>query len=71
MNAIAPGYIETNNTEALRKDAARSKSILERIPAARWGRPDDIGDAVVFLLAPASSYVHGAVLPVDGGWLAR
>ena len=71
VNAIAPGYIETNNTEALRQDAARSKSILERIPAARWGRPDDIGDAVVFLLAPASSYVHGAVLPVDGGWLAR
>lgn len=71
VNAVAPGYIETNNTEALRQDAARSKSILERIPAARWGRPDDIGDAVVFLLAPASSYVHGAVLPVDGGWLAR
>lgn len=71
VNAIAPGYIETNNTEALRQDAARSKAILERIPAGRWGRPDDIGDAVVFLLAPASSYVHGAVLPVDGGWLAR
>ncbi|MCM2502389.1 2-dehydro-3-deoxy-D-gluconate 5-dehydrogenase KduD [Aureimonas altamirensis] len=71
VNAVAPGYIETNNTEALRHDPARSKAILERIPAGRWGRPGDIGDAVVFLLAPASSYIHGAVLPVDGGWLAR
>ena len=71
VNAIAPGYIETNNTEALRADADRSASILSRIPAGRWGEPDDIGDAAVFLLARASDYMHGAVVPVDGGWLAR
>ncbi|QQR39782.1 2-dehydro-3-deoxy-D-gluconate 5-dehydrogenase KduD [Devosia rhizoryzae] len=71
VNAVAPGYIETNNTEALRNDPDRSASILGRIPAERWGVPSDIGDAVVFLLAPASNYMHGAVIPVDGGWLAR
>lgn len=71
VNAVAPGYIETNNTEALRNDPDRSASILGRIPAGRWGRPEDIGDAAVFLLAPASNYMHGAVIPVDGGWLAR
>lgn len=71
VNAIAPGYIETNNTEALRNDADRSKAILDRIPAGRWGVASDIGDAAVFLLAPASNYMHGAVVPVDGGWLAR
>ncbi|TIR47066.1 MAG: 2-dehydro-3-deoxy-D-gluconate 5-dehydrogenase KduD [Mesorhizobium sp.] len=71
VNGIAPGYIETNNTEALRADPDRSAAILGRIPAGRWGRPDDIGDAAVFLLAPASDYMHGAVMPVDGGWLAR
>jgi 2-deoxy-D-gluconate 3-dehydrogenase len=71
VNALAPGYIETNNTEALRTDPDRSASILGRIPAGRWGVPSDIGDAAVFLLAPASNYVHGAVIPVDGGWLAR
>lgn len=71
VNAIAPGYIETNNTEALRNDPDRSASILGRIPAGRWGVPSDIGDAAVFLLAPASNYMHGAVIPVDGGWLAR
>ncbi len=71
VNAIAPGYIETNNTEALRNDPDRSASILGRIPAARWGVPSDIGDAAVFLLASASNYMHGAVIPVDGGWLAR
>ena len=71
VNAIAPGYIETNNTVALRADPDRSAAILGRIPAARWGGPDDIGDAAVFLLARASDYVHGAALPVDGGWLAR
>ncbi|APG88442.1 2-dehydro-3-deoxy-D-gluconate 5-dehydrogenase (plasmid) [Sinorhizobium americanum CCGM7] len=71
VNAVAPGYIITNNTEALRADEKRSSAILERIPAGRWGTPDDIGDATVFLLAPASDYVHGAVIPVDGGWLAR
>ncbi|GLQ55791.1 2-dehydro-3-deoxy-D-gluconate 5-dehydrogenase KduD [Devosia nitrariae] len=71
VNAVAPGYIETNNTQALRADPDRSAAILARIPAGRWGEPSDIGDAVSFLLAPASDYMHGAVVPVDGGWLAR
>lgn len=71
VNAIAPGYIETNNTEALRADTERSAAILSRIPAGRWGGPDDIGDAAVFLLARASDYMHGATVPVDGGWLVR
>jgi len=71
VNAVAPGYIETNNTEALRADPDRSASILGRIPAGRWGEPSDIGDAAVFLLSAASNYMHGAVIPVDGGWLAR
>lgn len=71
VNAIAPGYIETNNTAALRNDPDRRQAILARIPAGRWGSPDDIGGAAVFLLASASSYVHGAIIPVDGGWLAR
>ena len=71
VNAIVPGYIETNNTEALRADPDRSASILGRIPAGRWGVPADIGDTAVYLLAPASRYVHGAAVPVDGGWLAR
>jgi 2-deoxy-D-gluconate 3-dehydrogenase len=71
VNAIAPGYVETNNTAALRADTERSATILDRIPAGRWGKPEDIGDAAVFLLAPASAYVHGAVIAVDGGWLAR
>jgi 2-deoxy-D-gluconate 3-dehydrogenase len=71
VNAVAPGYIETNNTEALRADPDRSAAILARIPAGRWGVASDIGDAAVFLLAPASDYMHGAVIPVDGGWLAR
>jgi 2-dehydro-3-deoxy-D-gluconate 5-dehydrogenase len=71
VNAIAPGYIETNNTAALRADPDRSSAILGRIPAGRWGVPADIGDTAVFLLAPASNYMHGAVVPVDGGWLAR
>ena len=71
VNAIAPGYIETNNTEALRADPERSAAILGRIPAARWGAPSDIGDAAVFLLSNAAKYMHGAVIPVDGGWLAR
>ncbi|MHA6691053.1 2-dehydro-3-deoxy-D-gluconate 5-dehydrogenase KduD [Devosia sp. A449] len=71
VNSIAPGYIETNNTEALRADPDRSASILGRIPAGRWGAPSDIGDAAVFLLSRASNYMHGAVIPVDGGWLAR
>ena len=71
VNSIAPGYIETNNTEAIRADAERSAAILGRIPAGRWGEPSDIGDAAVFLLSKASNYMHGAVIPVDGGWLAR
>jgi 2-deoxy-D-gluconate 3-dehydrogenase len=71
VNAIAPGYFETDNTEALRKDQARSKEILGRIPAARWGKPSDLGGAAVFLSSSASDYVHGTVLAVDGGWLAR
>lgn len=71
VNAIAPGYFETNNTKALRDDAERSRDILARIPAGRWGRPADLGGAAVFLSSPASDYVHGAIIPVDGGWLAR
>lgn len=71
VNAIAPGYIETNNTEALRNDATRRSQILDRIPAGRWGRPGDLGGAAVFLASSASDYVDGVVLPVDGGWLAR
>jgi len=71
VNAIAPGYIATDNTEALRDDPDRSEAILSRIPAGRWGRAEDLGGATVFLASPASSYVTGVVLPVDGGWLAR
>ncbi|MGI5346866.1 SDR family oxidoreductase [Streptomyces sp. CA-250714] len=71
VNAIAPGYIATDNTQALRDDTDRSRSILERIPAGRWGQAEDIGGAAVFLASAASNYVSGAVLPVDGGWLAR
>lgn len=71
VNAIAPGYIATNNTEALRKDPTRSAEILGRIPAGRWGNPSDIGGAAAFLCTPAAAYITGAVLNVDGGWLAR
>jgi 2-dehydro-3-deoxy-D-gluconate 5-dehydrogenase len=71
VNAIAPGYFVTNNTEALRADENRSRQILERIPAGRWGQPSDLGSAAVFLASSASDYIHGTVLPVDGGWLAR
>ncbi|MEO6715689.1 MAG: 2-dehydro-3-deoxy-D-gluconate 5-dehydrogenase KduD [Novosphingobium sp.] len=71
VNAIAPGYIETNNTAALQADAARNRQISERIPAGRWGRPEDIAGAAVFLASPASDYITGHVLAVDGGWLAR
>ena len=71
VNAIAPGYIETNNTQALRNDTARYNAILERIPAGRWGAPEDIGGAAAFLASPAARYLNGAIIPVDGGWLAR
>ncbi|MFJ9742333.1 SDR family oxidoreductase [Streptomyces sp. NPDC101166] len=71
VNAIAPGYIATDNTQALQDDPARSKAILDRIPAARWGSADDLAGATVFLASNAADYVHGAVLPVDGGWLGR
>jgi 2-deoxy-D-gluconate 3-dehydrogenase len=71
VNAIAPGYIATDNTQALQDDADRSRSILERIPAGRWGSPTDLAGATVFLASPASDYVSGIVLPVDGGWLGR
>lgn len=71
VNAIAPGYIETNNTAALREDPDRSAAILARIPAGHWGKSSDIGGAAVFLASDAAAYMHGAVIPVDGGWLAR
>src|SRR6185312_8559886 len=71
VNAIAPGYFETNNTTALRADEKRQREIVARIPAGRWGVPADLAGAVVFLASAASDYVHGTVLPVDGGWLAR
>lgn len=70
-NAIVPGYFATNNTVALRNDESRNRQILERIPAGRWGDPGDIGGAAVFLASPASDYINGALIPVDGGWLAR
>jgi 2-dehydro-3-deoxy-D-gluconate 5-dehydrogenase len=71
VNAIAPGYISTNNTTALRSDEERNKSILDRIPAARWGDASDLGGAAVFLASRAADYVQGHILAVDGGWLAR
>ncbi|WP_328365202.1 SDR family oxidoreductase [Micromonospora zamorensis] len=71
VNAIAPGYIATDNTQALRDDPDRAPAILTRIPTGRWGRADDLGGAAVFLASAASDYVNGIVLPVDGGWLGR
>jgi 2-dehydro-3-deoxy-D-gluconate 5-dehydrogenase len=71
VNALAPGYFETNNTTALRSDEHRNRDILGRIPAGRWGKPSDLGGAAVFLASAASDYVHGTIIPVDGGWLAR
>jgi 2-deoxy-D-gluconate 3-dehydrogenase len=71
VNAIAPGYMRTDNTSALRADPVRSRQIFERIPAGRWGEPEDLGGAVVFLASRASDYVNGHVLVVDGGWLGR
>jgi 2-deoxy-D-gluconate 3-dehydrogenase len=71
VNAIAPGYIATDNTQALREDPQRREAILARIPAGRWGAPADLAGATVFLASRASDYVNGVVLPVDGGWLGR
>lgn len=71
VNAIAPGYIETDLTDALQHDPVRSKSIMDRIPAGRWGRPEDFKGVVVFLSSAASDYVHGTILTVDGGWMGR
>jgi len=71
VNAIAPGYIATNNTAALQADEVRNKAIMDRIPAGRWGRPEDLGGAAIFLASSASDYVTGHILAVDGGWLAR
>ncbi len=71
VNAIAPGYMETDNTAALRDDPDRSRQILERIPAGRWGTPADVAGAAVFLASDASNYIHGHILAVDGGWLGR
>ncbi len=71
VNAIAPGYMATDNTTALRQGPQRSRQILERIPAGRWGEPGDVAGAAVFLCSPASDYVHGHILAVDGGWLGR
>ena len=71
VNGIAPGYFATNNTEALRADETRNRDILARIPAGRWGDPSDLAGAAVFLASDAAAYVHGTILPVDGGWLAR
>ena len=71
VNAIAPGYMRTDNTSALQKDEARNRQILERIPAGRWGEPADLAGAAVFLCSAASDYIHGHVLVVDGGWMGR
>jgi 2-deoxy-D-gluconate 3-dehydrogenase len=71
VNAVAPGYVRTDNTQALQDDAERYGQILARIPAGRWGEPDDVAGAILFLCSPAAQYVHGVVLPVDGGWLGR
>jgi 2-deoxy-D-gluconate 3-dehydrogenase len=71
VNGLAPGYIATDNTEALRNDPIRTKSILDRIPAGRWGETDDFKGATVFLASEASNYVHGTILTIDGGWMGR
>ena len=71
VNGIAPGYMETNNTEQIRSDSKRNDAILERIPQGRWGRPDDIAGAAIFLASEASDYINGFTIAVDGGWLAR
>jgi 2-deoxy-D-gluconate 3-dehydrogenase len=71
LNEIAPGYFDPKNTVAWRAHKPRNAEILSRIPAGRWGEPEDLAGAAIFLASPASDYVHGVILPVDGGWLAR
>jgi 2-deoxy-D-gluconate 3-dehydrogenase len=71
VNAIAPGYMRTDNTAALRQDETRNRQILERIPAGRWGEPEDLNGAAVFLASRASDYLHGHIMIVDGGWMGR
>jgi 2-deoxy-D-gluconate 3-dehydrogenase len=71
VNAVAPGYIATDNTQALRDDDARNAAILARIPEGRWGEPDDIAGGIVFLSSPEADYMNGTILNLDGGWLAR
>ena len=71
VNAVAPGYIETDSTSALLADPIRNRDITIRIPAGRWGQPEDLQGIVVFLASEASAYIHGVVIPVDGGWMAR
>ncbi|HSP87492.1 MAG TPA: SDR family oxidoreductase, partial [Ignavibacteriaceae bacterium] len=71
VNAIAPGYIATDNTKALREDPVRNKTILDRIPAGKWGNPEDLMGTVVFLASDASNYLNGSVIVVDGGWMGR
>ena len=71
INGIAPGYVATSNTKALREDPDRSKAILERIPAGRWGTPEDFGGPCVFLASEASSYLNGSIMTIDGGWMGR
>jgi 2-deoxy-D-gluconate 3-dehydrogenase len=71
VNAIAPGYMETDLTEPLLNNPQRAPSLIERIPAGRWGQPDDLKGIVVFLASQAADYIHGTVIPVDGGWMAR
>lgn len=71
VNAVAPGYIKTNNTKALREDPDRNKAIEDRIPSGQWGKPEEVAGSIVFLASKAADYIHGITLPVDGGWLAR
>ena len=71
VNALAPGYLATDNTAAIRADPMRNQEILSRIPAGRWGRPEDLAGALLFLASPASDYLSGIVLPVDGGFMGR
>ena len=71
FNAIAPGYIATENTRPIREDEKRNQSVLDRIPEARWGQPEDIAEPILFLASPAADYMNGTIMNVDGGWLAR